>query len=107
MAKRVLPDYYSFNPGTRTITIPNKVVKPAQLLLVTNVSSNTVIFNFSDPDLYATSYVAPFSSNASSYGTRIVLNYNTASMGTSDALAILIDEASGMTCAALMIRDSE
>ena len=93
MAKRVLPDYYSFNPGTRTITIPNKVVKPAQLLLVTNVSSNTVIFNFSDPDLYATSYVAPFSSNASSYGTRIVLNYNTASMGTSDALAILIDEA--------------
>jgi hypothetical protein len=92
MAKRVLPDYYSFNPGTRTITIANKVVKPAQLLLITNVSSNTVIFNFSDPDLYATSYVAPFSSNASSYGTRIVLNYNTASMGTSDALAILIDE---------------
>ena len=92
MAKRVLPDYYSFNPGTRTITITNKVVKPQQLLLITNVSSNTVIFNFSDPDLYATSYVAPFSSNASSFGTRIVLNYNTASMGTSDALAILIDE---------------
>ena len=33
MAKRVLPDYYSFNPGTRTITITNKVVKPQQLLL--------------------------------------------------------------------------
>ena len=92
MAKRVIPDYFSFNPGTRTITIANKVVKPAQLLLITNVSSNTVIFNFSDPDLYATSYIAPFSSNATSLGTRIVLNYNTASMGTSDALAILIDE---------------
>ena len=92
MAKRVIPDYFSFNPGTRTITITNKVVKPAQLLLITNVSSNTVIFNFSDPDLYATSYVAPFSSNATSLGTKIVLNYNTASMGTSDALAILIDE---------------
>ena len=92
MAKRVIPDYFSFNPGTRTITISNKVVKPAQLLLITNVSSNTVIFNFSDPDLYATSYVAPFSSNATSIGTKIVLNYNTASMGTSDALAILIDE---------------
>ena len=92
MAKRVIPDYYSFNPGTRTITITNKIVKPQQLLLITNVSSNTVIFNFSDPDLYATSYVAPFSSNATSLGTKIVLNYNTASMGTSDALAILIDE---------------
>ena len=92
MAKRVLPDYFSFNPGTRTITITNKIVKPQQLLLITNVSSNTVIFNFSDPDLYATSYVAPFSSNATSIGTKIVLNYNTASMGTSDALAILIDE---------------
>jgi len=92
MAKRVIPDYFSFNPGTRTITITNKVVKPAQLLLITNVSSNTVIFNFSDPDLYATSYVAPFSSTATSLGTKIVLNYNTASMGTSDALAILIDE---------------
>jgi len=92
MAKRVIPDYFSFNPGTRTITITNKVVKPAQLLLITNVSSNTVIFNFSDPDLYATQYVAPFSSNATSIGTKIVLNYNTASMGTSDALAILIDE---------------
>jgi len=87
MAKRVIPNYFTFNPATRTIIVPNKIINPEQLLLVTNVSSNTVIYNFSDPDLYGT-VTTPWSST----GTRIVLNYNTASMGTSDALSILVDE---------------
>lgn len=88
MAKRVIPYHYTFNPGSRTIIVPNKIISPEQLLLITNVSSNTVIFNFSDPDLYGT-ITTPFSST----GTRIVLNYNTASMDTSAPLSILIDEA--------------
>ena len=87
MAKRVLPDYYSFNPATKTVIIPNRVISADQLALITNVSSNTVIFNFSDPDLTA-QVTAPYSST----GTRIVLNYNTSAMGTSDALSILVDE---------------
>ena len=87
MAKRVIPHYYTFNPGTKTIIVPNKIINPEQLLLITNVSSNTVIYNFSDPDLYGV-VTAPYSST----GTRIVLNYNTASMDTSAALSILIDE---------------
>ena len=87
MAKKVLPDHYTFNPATKTITIPNRVISREQLLLVTNVSSNTVVFNFSDPDLKTTSYTAPYSST----GTQFVLQYNTASMTTSDPLLILAD----------------
>lgn len=88
MAKRVIPDYYSFNPSTRTITIPNRVLLRDQLLLVTNASSNTVIFNFSDPDLSITSFTAPYSST----GTQFTLNYNTTAMGTGDPLLIMVDE---------------
>jgi hypothetical protein len=87
MAKRILPNYYSFNPGTKTIIIPNKIVDPERLLLITNVSSNTVLYNFSDPDLTAVVTV-PYSST----GTRIVLNYNTTAMATSSPLSIMIDE---------------
>ena len=68
MAKKVLPDHYTFDPATRTITIPNRVINREQLLLVTNVSSNTVIFNFSDPDLKTTTYTAPYSST----GTQLI-----------------------------------
>ena len=92
MAKRIIPDYYSFNPATKTITIPNRIIPRQNMLLITNEQTNTVIFNFSDPDLYITSYTAPYSSSATSIGTQFVLNYNTASMGTSDTLSILVDE---------------
>jgi hypothetical protein len=92
MAKRVLPDHYIFDPATKTVTIPNKVIPREQLLLVTNVSSNTVIFNFSDPDLKTTTYTAPYSST----GTQFVLQYNTASMSANDPLLILADFAEQM-----------
>lgn len=88
MAKRVIPDYFSFTPATKTIIIPNRVINAEQLLLITNASSNTVIFNFSDPDL-AAQVTSPYSST----GTKIVLNYNTAAMGTSDPILIMVDEA--------------
>ena len=92
MAKRIIPDYYIFNPGTRQVTIPNRVLQQQQLLLIVNEQTNTVIFNFSDPDLYATSYQAGFSSTATSIGTQITLNYNTTAMNTSATLSILVDE---------------
>lgn len=101
MAKRVIPDYYSFNPATRTITIPNRIIHPEQLLLITNVTSNTVVYNFSDPNLKWTSYVHPYSST----GTQIVLAYNTSSMGTSDALSILVEEAVETFIPAEMLQD--
>lgn len=100
MAKRVIPDYFIFTPSTNTIVIPNRVISPEHFLLITNVSSNTVMYNFSDPDLRAT-ITAPFSST----GTRIVLNYSTASMSSSDPLSILVDEDSQEIIPAEILQD--
>jgi hypothetical protein len=97
MARNVLPDqYYTFNASTRTITL-NRSVKRESLLLITNVTTNTVIYNFSDPNLRATSYTQTQGALALSQGmsdvsTVIVLNYNTTSMSNTDKIQIIVDE---------------
>jgi hypothetical protein len=103
MARNVLPDqYYTFVPATRTITL-NKTVKRESLLLITNVTTNTVIYNFSDPNLKATAYGTSSPTNPQAAGgvllgnasdsiTTIVLNYNTTSMSSTDKLQIIVDE---------------
>jgi hypothetical protein len=88
MAKRIVPDYYTFTPGTATITIPHRIIPRNQLLLVVNVSSNTVLYNFSDPDLTLASYVCPYDTT----GTRFVLNFDTSAMSSSDSIMIMEDE---------------
>jgi hypothetical protein len=106
MAKKVIDSMYTFNPATRTVVITNRYVKQESLLLITNVTTGTVIFNFSDPDLKATSYVGdaqnyamnPNISNGSkqqeTQSTTIVLSYNTVTMSSTDKLMITIDEQS-------------
>jgi hypothetical protein len=88
MAKKVLSEYYTFNPSTKTITIPNKIIPRENLLLVVNSTSNTVLFNFSDPDLGITSYTYPYETT----GTQFVLSYNTTAMSSSHPLMIMTDE---------------
>jgi len=90
MAKRVVPEYYTFDPGTKTITLPDRIIPRNQLLLVVNVSSNTVLYNFSDPDLSLDSYTCPYNTT----GTRFVLGYNTSAMSSSDSIMIMEDEES-------------
>jgi len=87
MAKRIVSEYYTFNPATKTITIPNRIIPQENLLLVMNATSNTVLYNFSDPDLRILSYTCPFSST----GTQFVLNYNTTSMNAADPIQIMED----------------
>jgi hypothetical protein len=87
MAKRIVSEYYTFNPATKTITIPNRIIPQENLLLVMNATSNTVLYNFSDPDLRILSYTCPYSST----GTQFVLNYNTTSMSASDPIQIMED----------------
>jgi len=90
MARKILLETgYTFTPSTRTIVIP-KVVLRERLVLITNVTTNTVIYNFSDPNLRATSYTTSSTANANT--TTIVLNYNTTSMSSTDKLQITIDE---------------
>lgn len=87
MAKRIVVEFYEFDPATKTITIPDRIIPQQNLLLVTNASSNTVLFNFSDPELGVSNYQVPYSST----GTRFTLGYNTTSMSSSDPLLILED----------------
>lgn len=90
MARKVLLETgYTFTPSTKTLIIP-RVVPRERLVLITNVTTNQVIYNFSDPNLKATSYTTSGTSNANT--TTIVLNYNTASMSSTDKLQFTIDE---------------
>lgn len=57
MARKTLQEVtYTFNPALRLVSIP-KVIPRERLLLITNVTTNTVIYNFSDPALTATTYL--------------------------------------------------
>ena len=90
MARKVLLETgYTFTPSTKTIVIPRAIPRE-RLVLITNVTTNQVIYNFSDPNLKATSYTV--SSTANSNSTTIVLNYDTASMSSTNKLQITIDE---------------
>ena len=98
MAKHVILESYAFIPATRTVVVTGKNIRREQLLLITNVTRNTVIYNFSDPNLGATSYVnAVNSTGAPGIGTNIesttiLLAYNTTAMSSTDKLSILVEE---------------
>ncbi len=87
MAKRVVAEPVTFDPGTATITIPSKIINREQLLLVVNTVTNTVLYNFSDPDLSLISYTVPYNVT----GTRFVVDYDTSSMSSSDAIMVMED----------------
>jgi hypothetical protein len=103
--KALLETGYTFTPGTNTIVF-NRAIPRERLILITNVTTNQVIYNFSDANLKATSYTV----NASNYQqgatvatgtgvvtgardtTTVVLSYNTSAMNAADKLQIIIDE---------------
>lgn len=88
--KTLLSTYYTFNPATRTIVIPQAVPRE-RLVLITNVMTDTVIYNFSDNNLKATAYNIATDALGNTT-TTVVLQYNTAAMSSTDELQILIDE---------------
>jgi hypothetical protein len=87
--KAILETGYTFTPSTNTIIIP-RVIPRERLILITNVTTNTVIYNFSDQNLKATSYTV--STTGGTNTTTVVLNYSTAGMTSTDKLQIIIDE---------------
>lgn len=92
MAKHVILESYTFTPSTRTIVITGKSIRREQLLLITNTTANTVIYNFSDPDLKATSYTTTVDAITGQETTTVILAYNTAAMSSTDKLAIMVEE---------------
>jgi len=92
MAKHVIAESYTFTPSTKTIAINNKFVRQEQLLLITNVTRGTVLYNFSDPGLGATSYTNSANVINGQPTTTITLAYNTGSHSASDKISIIVEE---------------
>jgi hypothetical protein len=89
--KTILDTYYTFTPSTKTIVIPRAVPRE-RMVLITDVTTNQVLFNFSDPNLTTTSYTISTSADGTQTTTTLVLNYNTAALNATDKLQIVIDE---------------
>ena len=88
--KSIKSNYYLFDASAREVVIPGGIQRE-QLILITNVTSNKVIYNFSDPELTATSYTIQTDiRNVTT--TRVVLTYDTTSMSDTDKLQIVYDD---------------
>ncbi len=67
---------YTFNKTTGKVTFPDyATIRLDSILLITNVTSNIIIYNFADP-----------SNGGSVSGNELTLDYNTASMANTDSL---------------------
>ena len=96
MARRKV-ELYTFTPGASnsgTIKMPGNFTLD-DILMITNVTRNTVIYNFSDPTLGAT-VTNVISTTTAQPTCTIVLNYNTAAHSSTDKISILVDFPKGI-----------
>jgi len=92
MARKTIVDtYYTFTPSTNTIIIPQAIIRE-RFVLITDVTTNQVLYNFSDPTLKFTSHSIATDA-AGNTTTTVVLSYNTASLSSTDKLQIVVDDA--------------
>jgi hypothetical protein len=87
---------YIFNPAANTVTFTGLLytITLANILLITNTTANTIIYNFAD----STNGAVSFANNV------LTLDYNTASMNATDALQIYIDVESYEESLATLLR---
>jgi len=104
MARRVFPlEGYTFTPSTNTIVVP-AVLKQERVLLITDTTTGTIIYSWSDPTLKAATWTttlntpqtinnqSTYTTDAAHATTTIVLNYSCSALSSSDQLAIMVDE---------------
>ena len=74
---------YTFNPTAKTVTFSglSQQITLANILLITNVTANTIIYNFASSTTGAVSFV----------NNVLTLDYDTTSMSATDVLQIYID----------------
>jgi hypothetical protein len=78
---KILFEDYTFNAATKQITFnTTSVVGLEQLLVITNVTDNIIIYNFADPSAGGT-----VSNNV------LTLDYDTTSMSDTDKIQIFLD----------------
>jgi hypothetical protein len=88
---------YSFNAAAKTVTFSDfSTISLPSVLLITNVVSNVIIYNFADPAL------------GGSVATNVLtLDYNTASMNNGDALQVWYDDTSVQPANSALQLDSQ
>lgn len=78
---KILFENYSFNASAKTVTFnTTDVITLEQLLIITNVTTNKIIYNFADPN-----------AGGSITNNILTLDFDTTSMSSSDKLQIFID----------------
>lgn len=78
---KILAKNYTFNPSTKQITLKDlATLKLSQVLLITNVTTNEIIYNFANPLL-----------GGSVAGNVITLDKDVTAMADTDALQIFYD----------------
>jgi hypothetical protein len=77
------PGSYTFNKTAKTVTFSGlrQSITLANILLITNVTANTIIYNFAD----STSGAVSFNNNV------LTLDYDTSAMDNTDVLQIFLD----------------
>jgi hypothetical protein len=88
--KTIVSPYYTFDPTTKTIVIPQGILRE-RIVLITNVTTNQVIYNFSDANNKFTSYSITTDTVGNTF-TTVVLQNACTGMASSNKIEILIDE---------------
>jgi len=91
MARKIMKEtWYTFDPVNRIITFPHYVPQE-HLILITDITANKVLYNFSDPSLGYTNYSSVVNSDGTET-TSITLKYNTSGLSSGDEIQVTIDE---------------
>ena len=86
----ILETNYTFVPSTNTIIIP-RYIQREKLLLIVNVTTNAVLYNFSDP-LYGLAATTGYSYTPATNTTTLITTTSATSMSATDKLQITVDE---------------
>jgi len=78
--------YYEFIPSTNTVIVEG-IYKPERFLIITNVTTNQVIFTFNS----TTAGITSISYDYPNEKTTLVLDYNCSAMNSTDKLQIFIE----------------
>ena len=114
MSRNVIKESdYVFDPTTNSLTIEQRWVRPERLMLVTNVTKNVILYNFSDATkgyasytkLGSTSVLDPIDQKASPFdglpgagaqkavlGTYIQFKVDCSQMSSEDYISIMVDD---------------
>lgn len=104
MAKRVILESYSFTASSKTITITGKAIRKEQLILITNVTTNVVVYNFADAN-YGGTVTNTISAVDGTEQTVVVFSTSNTGMSNTDKLSILVEEVNESFMPAEVMRD--